>query len=116
MFRCRGSPSVPRNRFSVFLATAHASFSTFRKPVEFAIIRRMKRILLAAPSILFASLISIELTGCIFAPPPPPGLVFTDSYGYRHEGYYDDHHHWHGGYRDEHGFHHDDPGDWHDHR
>jgi hypothetical protein len=55
----------------------------------------------------------VQIGGFIFAPPPPPGVVFTDEHGYRHEGYYDDAHHWHGGYRDEHGDHHDDPADWH---
>ena len=40
-------------------------------------------------------------------------VVVVDHGGFRHEGYYDEHHQWRGGYYDEHHGFHGDPGDWH---
>jgi hypothetical protein len=62
------------------------------------------------------------LSGCVVAPPGPPeppipvgfvGVDFVDAQGYKHHGYYDDHHAWHGGYYDANHQRHDDPPDWH---
>ena len=53
----------------------------------------------------------LSVQGCLL--PPPPFIDVVDDHGYRHHGYYDDHHDWHGGYDDEGHNHHDDPHDWH---
>lgn len=43
----------------------------------------------------------------------PDSVVLLDDQGFRHEGYYDEEHHWHGGYYDQRHEFHADARDWH---
>ncbi len=74
-------------------------------------------------ALLNSALLLAGPVGCIVRPEPPeppapvvvggPPVVEVDEFGYRHEGYYDDHRRWHGGYYDERHVRHEDAGDWH---
>jgi len=70
-------------------------------------------------TVLFTSLkLSAVLVGfmllnaCYWHHPHEDRTVIVDEHGWRHEGFYDEHHAWHGGYVDDHGLRHDDPEDW----